>query len=68
MALLDKTIFFFSFCRCFNTLRTGKNRDLAIMSKLLGGFLDDGPQFVIRVVVVVLFGIGSESKCKYLSI
>ena len=38
------------------------------MSKLLGGFLDDGPQFVIRVVVVVLFGIGSESKCKYLSI
>jgi len=47
---------------CFNTLRTGKNRDLAIMSKLLGGFLDDGPQFVIRVVVVVLFGIGSESK------
>jgi len=47
---------------CFNTLRTGENRDLAILSKLLGGFLDDGPQFVIRVVVVVLFGIGSESK------
>ena len=65
MALLDQTKFFF---RCFNTLRTGKNRDLAIMAKLLAGFLDDGPQFVIRVVVVVLFGIGSESKCKYLSI
>ncbi len=30
------------------------------MSKLLGGFLDDGPQFVLRLVVVVLFGIGDE--------
>ena len=59
---------FFYYFRCFNTLRTGENRDLAILSKLLGGFLDDGPQFVIRVVVVVLFGIGSESKCKYLDI
>jgi len=47
---------------CLNTLRTGENKDLANLSKFLGGFLDDGPQFVIRVVVVVLFGIDSESK------
>jgi hypothetical protein len=28
------------------------------MSKLFEGFLDDGPQFVIRLVIVVLFGFG----------
>lgn len=43
---------------CIYTLCTGKNRELAIMSKLFEGFLDDGPQFVLRLVVVVLFGIG----------
>ena len=27
------------------------------MTKMFEGFLDDGPQFVLRLVVVVLFGI-----------
>ena len=31
---------------------------MAVLSKLFEGFLDDGPQFVLRLVVVVLFGIG----------
>ena len=43
--------------RCIYTLFTGQNRDLAVMTKLFEGFLDDGPQFVLRLVVVVLFGI-----------
>lgn len=47
---------------------TGKSRDLAILSKLLGGFLDDGPQFVLRLIIVVLFGIGSEKSCESFSV
>ena len=31
---------------------------MALMAKLFEGFLDDGPQFVLRLVVVVLYGIG----------
>ena len=46
------------FCRAIYTLITGKNFELAVLSKLFEGFLDDGPQFVLRLVVVVLFGIG----------
>ena len=44
--------------RCIYTLITGNNWELAVLSKLFEGFLDDGPQFVLRLVVVVLFGIG----------
>lgn len=42
---------------CIYTLYTGQNMDLAKMSKMFEAFLDDGPQFVLRLVVVVLFGI-----------
>ncbi len=53
--------------RALYTLITGKNRELALLSKLFEGFLDDGPQFVLRVVVVVLFGIGiGQEKRKLL--
>ena len=46
------------FCRCIYTLYTdGQNLDLAVMTKMFEGFLDDGPQFVLRLVFVVLFGI-----------
>ena len=44
---------------------------MAVLSKLFEGFLDDGPQFVLRLVVVVLFGIGigqdkgESDKCTY---
>ena len=59
------------FCRAIYTLITGKNFELAVLSKLFEGFLDDGPQFVLRLVVVVLFGIGigqdkgESDKCTY---
>lgn len=44
---------------CFFTLvKSGKHRELAILSKLFEGFLDDGPQFVLRLVVFVLYGVG----------
>ena len=29
------------------------------MAKLFEGFLDDGPQFVLRLVVFVLYGVGA---------
>jgi hypothetical protein len=29
-----------------------------MLSKLFEGFLDDGPQYVLKLVVVVLTGIG----------
>ena len=47
------------FCRCIYTLYTGQSQtlELAVMTKMFEGFLDDGPQFVLRLVVVVLFGI-----------
>ena len=35
---------------------------MAILSKLFEGFLDDGPQFVLRLVIVVLFGIGTKNE------
>jgi hypothetical protein len=31
---------------------------IAMLSKLFEGFLDDGPQYVLKLVVVVLTGIG----------
>jgi hypothetical protein len=31
------------------------------LSKVFEGFLDDGPQFVLRLVVFVLHGIGKEN-------
>jgi len=44
---------------CIYTLYTGQSQtlELAVMTKMFEGFLDDGPQFVLRLVVVVLFGI-----------
>ncbi len=46
--------------RCIYTLiKGGKHREMAILSKLFEGFLDDGPQFVLRLVIVVLYGIGT---------
>ena len=44
--------------RSIYTLITGQKRHLARLAKLFEGFLDDGPQFVIKLVVVVLYGIG----------
>ncbi len=44
--------------RCSYSLFTGRRVQLAALSRLFEGFLDDGPQFVIRVVVVVLYKIG----------
>ena len=46
--------------RCIYTLiKGGRHREFAVLAKLFEGFLDDGPQFVLRLVVVVLFGIGT---------
>ena len=40
---------------------TSKDRELPDMAKLFEGFLDDGPQFVLRLVVFVLYGVGQAS-------
>ena len=45
--------------RAIYSLITGKNFELAVLSKLFEGFLDDGPQFVLRLVIVVLVGVGN---------
>ena len=47
------------FFRAIYSLLTGKNFELAVLSKLFEGFLDDGPQFVLRLVIVVLVGVGN---------
>ena len=46
----------------YTLIKGGKHREMAILSKLFEGFLDDGPQFVLRLVVVVLFGIGTKNE------
>ncbi|TRY76978.1 hypothetical protein TCAL_12031 [Tigriopus californicus] len=43
---------------CGYTLVTGRKRHLAALAKLFEGFLDDGPQFVIKLIVVVFYRIG----------
>ena len=35
-----------------------KHHERATISKFFAGFLDHGPQFVLRLVVVVLIGLG----------
>ena len=48
---------------CIYTLTTGGKRlHVAALAKLFEGFLDDGPQFVLKLVVVVLYGIGLSSE------
>ena len=44
------------------TLFTGRRAHLASLAKLFEGFLDDGPQFVLKLVVVVLYGIGLSKE------
>ena len=46
------------------TLATGKRKELPILAKYLEGFLDDGPQFVLRLIVFVLYGLGREGLDK----
>ena len=33
-----------------------------LLSKLFEGFLDDGPQFVLKLIIVVLYGIKEEEE------
>ena len=56
-------IFIFIF-RSIYTLVTGKRKELPILAKYLEGFLDDGPQFVLRLIIFVLFGLGREGLDK----
>eukprot|EP00095_Tigriopus_kingsejongensis_P007483 maker-scaffold580_size130538-snap-gene-0.24 protein:Tk07483 transcript:maker-scaffold580_size130538-snap-gene-0.24-mRNA-1 annotation:"xk-related protein" len=42
---------------CGYTLITGRKRHLAALAKLFEGFLDDGPQFVLKLIVVVFYQI-----------
>ncbi len=39
-------------------LVTDRRHQLAALAKMLEGFLDDGPQFVLRLIIVVLYDIG----------
>ena len=50
--------------RSMYTLATGKRKELPILAKYLEGFLDDGPQFVLRLIVFVLYGFGREGLDK----
>ena len=43
---------------CVYSLVTSRRLHIASLAKLFEGFLDDGPQFVLKLVVVVLYGIG----------
>ena len=52
------------FYRSIFTLVTGKRKELPILAKYLEGFLDDGPQFVLRLILFVLFGLGREGLDK----
>ena len=55
---------FVIFYRSVYTLVTGKRKELPILAKYLEGFLDDGPQFVLRLIVFVLYGLGREGLDK----
>ena len=48
--------------RSVYTLATSRRKELPILLKLFEGFLDDGPQFVLRLIVFVLYGVGREGK------
>ena len=37
-------------------IKRGRHREIAVLLRLLNGFLGDGPQFVLRFVAVVLYG------------
>ena len=54
--------------RSIFTLVTGKRKELPILAKYLEGFLDDGPQFVLRLILFVLFGLGREGLDKGIGI
>lgn len=56
----DDNVIFTSRC-IFTLFKDSKFRELATLSKVFEGFLDDGPQFVLRLVVFVLHGIGKEN-------
>ena len=43
---------------------TDRRHQLASLAKLMEGFLDDGPQFVLKLVVVVLYGIGLSTDIR----
>lgn len=49
-------------CRSISALVTGQRYHLARLAKLFEGFLDDGPQFVLKLVVVVLYGVGLSDE------
>ena len=67
VAKLQRSCIIFWTClfhRSVYTLVTGKRKELPILAKYLEGFLDDGPQFVLRLIVFVLYGLGREGLDK----
>lgn len=51
-------------CSSIYALVTDRRHQLASLAKLMEGFLDDGPQFVLKLVVVVLYGIGLSTDIR----